>query len=330
MANQSQLYFIQPPGGAGAVVSVFGRIGAVVALAGDYAASLVTNNSSVPGAFVDDALDALDAAIMAVLLAIPPASGVAPPDVAGAGVVGASGAYARADHTHGHGTQPIGLGTDHAVATALLAGFMSALDKAKLDAITAAAAAPPNVAAAGVVGASTNYAREDHVHGHGAQPIGAGTDHAVATALLAGFMSALDKAKLDGIAAGAGPAFLHWGSNSVSATTTTRYMPPGYDSALASLTAIQYRVPAACTIRNLRVRHNVLNGNGSPIVYTVRKNGVVTALTASLASTSSDASDLVNTVSFAAGDLLDIEVTKAASVGTSPNDVTAIVEVAAP
>jgi hypothetical protein len=143
-------------------------------------------------------------------------------------------------------------------------------------------------------------------------------------------MSAADKAKLDGITAGAGPAFLHWGSNSVSATTTTRYMPPGYDSALASLTAIQYRMPAACKLKNLRVRHNITAGNGAAIVYTVRKNGVATALSASLASTSSDASDLVNVVSFVAGDLLDIEVTKAASVGTSPNDILAIVEVTAP
>ena len=106
-------------------------------------------------------------------------------------------------------------------------------------------------------------------------------------------------------------------------------MPPGYDSALASLTAIQYRIPAACTLKNLRVRHNIPAGNGSSIVYTVRKNSVATALTASLASTASDASDLVNTVAFAAGDLLDIEVTKAASVGTTPNDILAIVEVAA-
>jgi hypothetical protein len=47
-------------GGGGAVTSVFGRIGAVVALLGDYAASLITNDSSVPGATVKDALENLD------------------------------------------------------------------------------------------------------------------------------------------------------------------------------------------------------------------------------------------------------------------------------
>jgi microcystin-dependent protein len=47
-------------GGGGAVVSVFGRTGAVVATAGDYAASDVDNDSGVSGATVKDALDALD------------------------------------------------------------------------------------------------------------------------------------------------------------------------------------------------------------------------------------------------------------------------------
>ena len=42
------------------VSSVFGRTGAVIALLGDYAASLITNDSSVVGATVKDALDNLD------------------------------------------------------------------------------------------------------------------------------------------------------------------------------------------------------------------------------------------------------------------------------
>ena len=46
-------------GGGGAVDSVFGRAGNVVALAGDYAASQVTNDSGVAGADVAAALDTL-------------------------------------------------------------------------------------------------------------------------------------------------------------------------------------------------------------------------------------------------------------------------------
>ena len=53
-------------GGAGAVTSVFSRIGAVVAALNDYAASLVDNDSGVSGATVADALDALNTAIGAL------------------------------------------------------------------------------------------------------------------------------------------------------------------------------------------------------------------------------------------------------------------------
>lgn len=50
---------------AGSVISVFGRDGAVVAVAGDYSASEVTNDSGVSGTNVDDALNALYTAISA-------------------------------------------------------------------------------------------------------------------------------------------------------------------------------------------------------------------------------------------------------------------------
>lgn len=48
-------------GGAGAVTSVFGRTGAVVAVAGDYNSDQVTNASTVAGATVSDALETLAA-----------------------------------------------------------------------------------------------------------------------------------------------------------------------------------------------------------------------------------------------------------------------------
>lgn len=47
-------------GGGGAVDSVFGRTGVVIAVAGDYSASEITNDSAVTGAFVTDALNTLD------------------------------------------------------------------------------------------------------------------------------------------------------------------------------------------------------------------------------------------------------------------------------
>jgi hypothetical protein len=68
-----------------AVTSVFGRVGAVVAMLNDYAASLVDNDSSVAGATVADALDTL-AGLLAGLQAsaIANDSSVAGADVAAA------------------------------------------------------------------------------------------------------------------------------------------------------------------------------------------------------------------------------------------------------
>lgn len=124
------------------------------------------------------------------------------------------------------------------------------------------------------------------------------------------------------------PHSLEFGAGSVSSTTTTRYLWPGFEGGIAQIAPVQFRLTRAGTLKSLRVHHNSPAGNGNNIVYTVRKNGVATTLTCTLASTAADGSDLVNSVSFAAGDLVDIRITKGASVGAAPNDVTATVEVA--
>jgi len=126
-------------------------------------------------------------------------------------------------------------------------------------------------------------------------------------------------------ASGSTPQLL-WGDNSVGSSTTTRYLSPGYDDGLAETIPTQFRVVRAGTFQNLRIRHNVPAGNGNAIVYTLRVNGVPSALTVSLASTATDGSDLANNVVVAVGDLIDIEVTKAAGVGSSPTNITATVE----
>lgn len=54
----------------GAVLSVFGRAGSVVAALGDYTSSLITNASGVAGVTVTAALDALQAALDAANTAI--------------------------------------------------------------------------------------------------------------------------------------------------------------------------------------------------------------------------------------------------------------------
>lgn len=109
---------------------------------------------------------------------------------------------AHADHVHAHGSHTDG--THHAVATTSVAGFMSAADKTKLDGVSSGATAlalatlaPADVGATAVLGASAKAAKEDHVHAHGAQTDGAA--HEVVTTLKNGFMSYLDKLKLDAV-----------------------------------------------------------------------------------------------------------------------------------
>ncbi len=123
-------------------------------------------------------------------------------------------------------------------------------------------------------------------------------------------------------------AVLSWGNGSISSTVTTRYLTPWADPTLAQVSAVQYRVPRAGVIRNLRVRQNGATGNANPVVYTLRVNGVASVLTASVAANANDGSDLVNSVTVAAGDLLDIEVTKALDVATSPTGIMAVMEFA--
>lgn len=103
---------------------------------------------------------------------------------------------------HPHGAQPLD-GTMHAVATPSVSGFMSAADKAEFDNLsnfadviyTGGAGQP--VSTVGATGSASTSSRSDHVHAHGVQSNG--TLHADATQSVDGFMSAVDKIKLDSI-----------------------------------------------------------------------------------------------------------------------------------
>lgn len=132
-----------------------------------------------------------------------------------------------------------------------------------------------------------------------------------------------------GAAGGAATAIVSWGVASVSASTATRFLLPSWDAGMAPLSPVAWRSPRAGTLRNFRVRHNTPAGNGGAVVYTVRVNGVATTVSVSLASTSADGSDLVNSVVVAAGDLIDVRVTKAADIASGSLAVTASAEMAA-
>ena len=119
-----------------------------------------------------------------------------------------------------------------------------------------------------------------------------------------------------------------WGANSVQASTATRYLYPFYEDKTAETGLFQVTAPRDGTLRNMFVRHNSPNGNGGAIVYTLLVNGADTALTVSLASTGSTASLTGVEVAVSQGDLLAMRVTKAAAVGSTPNNINVTMEYA--
>jgi len=158
---------------------------------------------------------------------------------------------------------------------------------------------------------------------------GGGTQHSnVVAAGAAGFMTGADKTKLDNLPTTPKTDTFIFGNDQVATSTTARFLVPGYSETTAPTVAPSFRVPTAGTIRNLRVRHNTVGVGAATITYTLRKNGANQTLTCGMAATGSDASDLSNTFTVAAGDLLDLTITKSGTITTSPIDVLATVEFA--
>jgi len=235
------------------------------------------------------------------------------------GTIGGSTEAARADHRHPAMAAPPVSVTKSPNDEGASTSFARADHKHDVE--------TANVLAVGIAnteGTGTALARADHTHAHGVQ-----TDptlHALVTPAAHGFMSSTDKTKLDGLGPAAGSALVFWGSGAISGTNTTRYLHPFYSTQLAPTAPISYRVPRDGTFKNMRVRHNVPAGNGGLVNYRLRVNGVGMALFADLASTGSDSTGLAVAVPVVAGDLVDIEVTKGASIATSPTDCLLVME----
>lgn len=259
---------------------------------------------------------------------------------------GAATTLARSDHSHQSNTAP-------ANVTKAAAAIGTSGEPARADHkhdVTTAAPGATGVATASAEGTATSLARSDHAHqsntapvnvtkaaaaiGTSAEPARADHKHDVTTAVVVSIGSANAEGTATSLARSdhvhLGPsAQLSWGNDSVAATTTTRYLTPCYEAETARTGPVQFKVTRAGTLKNMRVHANTTAGNGNAIVYTLRVNGVASTLTVSLASTTADGSDLTHSVVVAAGDSVDIEVTKAASVATSPSDITVTMEFAA-
>ncbi len=184
ISNASKLYFFGAGGGGGgAVSSVFGRIGAVVAVAGDYLASQITNNSSVVGATVQAALNTLNALV--------PTAGEKAALSGTSGTPSGSNLYvtnadprntnARTPTTHATshlpgGSDPLTTAAAGTIAVADSAAVGTAESFARSDhrhALPAPATPAAQVIGAGTAGVATTVARADHVHPMVAQAPGA-------------------------------------------------------------------------------------------------------------------------------------------------------------
>ena len=105
-------------------------------------------------------------------------------------------------------------------------------------------------------------------------------------------------------------------------------MEPGYSDNGAETGPTELRLIRAGTLKTMRVRHTTAGVGAANLTYTLLINGTPTALSVTMAANTQDGSDLVNTVAVSAGDLATMRVTKAASISSSPDNLTVTVEYA--
>jgi len=121
-----------------------------------------------------------------------------------------------------------------------------------------------------------------------------------------------------------------FGVGDLTTVTTEVFFGPGY-IATATATEIQFSITRPGTIRNLRAFAATAGvdavGPAANCVITVRKNGVDTALTCTIANaTAGAASDTTHSFTVAAGDLISVGCTKSVAVTSSMQLTTAAFE----
>lgn len=123
--------------------------------------------------------------------------------------------------------------------------------------------------------------------------------------------------------AAAGPSLLSWGGSVGNASAMA---PEAWGNSSAAALASDAQgaralMPVAATLRNFRVLLNAAQIAGRDVSYTVRVNGVNTAITCTVPGGVTSASDTVNSVVVAAGDVVEVQVNVV--LGTPVNQPTA-------
>jgi hypothetical protein len=104
------------------------------------------------------------------------------------------------------------------------------------------------------------------------------------------------------------------GGAGTQAQATTAYYGSAYQSATEDAVAVP--VPSAMTFNKLYVNLAAnVGGSGQTVTVTLRKNKVDTALTVTVNSGAASGNDVAHSVTFAAGDLLDLKVVTSATTG---------------
>lgn len=127
---------------------------------------------------------------------------------------------------------------------------------------------------------------------------------------------------------GIGESDITMGTKASSTATANRFMATGsLGLAVESATEFQWAVPRPCQLRHMRLRCTA----GTGVVtntFTLRKNGVDTALTLNIGNTATNATDLVNSVVFAAADKVSLRVSKSGAPTTAQTNIVIAIGVA--
>lgn len=117
----------------------------------------------------------------------------------------------------------------------------------------------------------------------------------------------------------AGVPLVFGAENVVATGTDTRFLLPGYFNGQADANAIGIVCPRGDRITKLYVRHHAAVGNGNPVEYKVRVNGVESQLKVTLPTgvtgTAVD-EDPAHAVPVAAGQLVEVVAVKSANLGS--------------
>jgi hypothetical protein len=304
------------------VTSVFGRLGAVVAVAGDYAFNQLSGTpTTLAGYGITDAVPTSEKGA---------ALGVATLD-AGSKIPAAQIPQIAISETFIVGSQAAMLALvaeqgDVAVRTDLNKSFILAADPATILANWVELLTPTDAVLSvfgrvgAVVSAIGDYAFAQ-ISGtitdaqHAAR--GGDTLHAVATALLAGFMSAADKTKLDGLPASASDrAMIFFGGASMGGGDTGKHFGAQEGSNGGKVAALSSDNQMSCGIAGTvsLLTWNSVTADGTT-VFKINKNGLVVA---TLTLTGVSGSIAVAGVTSVLGDLFAVEY----DAGTSPGRTT--------